>query len=493
MKVAFVTPEYGPLVRRTNLAGVSESLSTALREAGADCRVFLPHSLEVSEAAEDLPRREVAKVRVRGDRGPVTFSIEEIVVGDVPIYVFREPRLFGIRHPYGDENGPYQDNWRRYSMFSKAVLESLAPLDFAADVFHCLDWTSGLLPVYQQLNYAEKRPDHPAARAGTWFGIHNLAMQGPFEREILPKIGIPHEYFKTVGGLELAGKVNFLKAGAEYATVLGTHSPTHALRIQERDRGYGMEEVFRRRKKELVGITNGIDYDIWNPASDPLLPASFSATDKELAGKRKCKQALQASLKLDNGPRTPVACSIGRWDADSGFDLLSEILNHVLERNVELIVMGQGPADITQRLKTLESSFIGRLRVVENYQPSTAHLIMGGSDMLLLPAHYQPSNPLFAIAMRYGVAPLVYAGGGLDGSVVDAVKDPKQGTGFHFEPYSADGLMEGVNAAIGLYRDAAAWKALQRRCLAQDYSWSATAAEYLKAYRRVTRRVRSKS
>lgn len=493
MKVAFVTPEYGPLVRRTNLAGVSESLSTALRAAGADCRVFLPHSLEVSEAAEDLPRREVAKVRVRGDRGPVTFSIEEIIVGDVPIYVFREPRLFGIRHPYGDENGPYQDNWRRYSMFSKAVLESLAPLDFAADVFHCLDWTSGLLPVYQQLDYAEARPDHPAARAGTWFGIHNLAMQGPFEREILPKIGIPHEYFRTVGGLELAGKVNFLKAGAEYATVLGTHSPTHALRIQERDRGYGMEEVFRRRKKELVGITNGIDYDIWNPANDPLLPASFSATDKELAGKRKCKQALQASLKLDNGPRTPVACSIGRWDADSGFDLLSEILNHVLERNVELIVMGQGAADITQRLKTLESSFIGRLRVVEHYQPSTAHLIMGGSDILLLPAHYQPSNPLFAIAMRYGVAPLVYSGGGLDGSVVDVIKDPKQGTGFHFEPYSPDGLMEGVNAAIGLYRDAAEWKKLQRRCLAQDYSWAATAAEYLKAYRRVTRRVRSKS
>ena len=253
-----------------------------------------------------------------------------------------------------------------------------------------------------------------------------------------------------------------------------------------------MEEVFRRRKKELVGITNGIDYSAWDPSNDPLIPATFSTRDKELAGKKKCKAALQANLKLDNGPRTPVACFIGRWDADSGFDLLTGILNEILERNVELVIMGQGQVDIAERLATLEESFIGRIRVVENYQASTAHLIMGGSDILLSPAHYQPSNPLFAIAMRYGVVPLVYAGCGLDDSVVNYIGNVRQGTGFHFQPYSEDGLMEGVNALLKVYREAAKWKQLQRRCLNRDFSWEATAAEYLKAYRRVTRRVRSR-
>ena len=492
MRIAFVTPEYHSLVRRTNLSGVAESLSRALKQAGGDVRVFLPWTRDVdTQPLGEL--EEMGEVRVADGEGAVSFGVLQGHLDDLPVVLLDNEDLFGSRHPYGDEEGPYTDNWRRFGLFARAVLASFETLGFGPDVIHGLDWTTGMIPVIHRLEYVDKGLDHPATDAGTYFAIHNLAMQGTFEREVLPHMGIPHRWFRAIEGVELAGKVNFLKAGAEFATIIGTHSPSHAEKIQERDRGYGLEEVFQRRKKELVGITNGIDYSAWDPSNDPLLPAQFGAKDRELNGKRKCKAALQAALRLDNGPRTPLACTIGRWDADSGFDLVAEVLNQILERNIELVVMGSGSKEIGERLLTMETAFPGRMRLVEGYNQHTAHLMMGGADLMLLPSHYQPSNPLFAIAMRYGVVPIVYAKSGLEDTVVNLFEDKRRGTGFHFEPYSSEGLMEGVIDAIKSYKEASKWKTVVRRCLAQDFSWEATAAEYLKAYRRVTRRVKARA
>lgn len=491
MRIAFITPELHSLVRRTNLANVSESLCRALVADGHDLRVFLPHTQLVD--AEVLEQEEVVGTVevVDGIDRSATFTIRKGVVEGLTVYLLENPEHFAHRNPYGDPNGPYPDNWRRYTAFARAVLEALVPAGFQPDVIHCLDWTTGMVPVVHQLEFVEERPDHPASQAGTFFAIHNLAMQGAFEREILPHMGISHRYFKATGGVELAGKVNFLKAGAEFATIIGTHSPSHAKKIQELDRGYGLEGTFSARKKELVGITNGIDYHAWDPANDPLLPSSFDA--KKLNGKKRCKAQLQTALRLDNGPRTPIACTIGRWDADSGFDLVAENITQILERNIEMVVMGSGQPDIHQRLQTIEESFIGRFRVIESYDQNVAHLMMGGADVLLLPSHYQPSNPFFAIAMRYGVAPLIYAQSGLEDVVHDMLADKRSGTGFHFSPYSKEGLMSCINELIKVYRDAAAWKRLVTRCLNQDFSWTTTAAEYVKAYRRVTRRVKART
>jgi len=492
VKVAFVTPEMGGLVRRTSLAELSERLPRAIRRCGKDVRVFLPATVDVpSDVLEQATSRGIVTVR-DGDR-EARFRIVEASVEDLTVYLFQNDGLFSGRHPYGDEEGPYADNWRRYAAFSRAMLESLDRLGFAPDVIHCVDWTTGLIPLFHQLEYVEPDRDHPATRAGTWFGVHNLAMQGVFEREVLPLIGIPHRVFQHVHGLELGGKVNFVKAGCEFATILGTHSPGHAARIQEQDRGYGLEETFARRTKELVGITNGIDYAAWDPSRDPLLPQTFSKDDKDLAGKRKCKATLQQSLGLDSGPRTPVAAMIGRFDADSGFDLVAEVLTPILERNLEIVLMGAGQPEITKRFKTMESTFAGRCRVLDGYDAASAHVLMGGADLLLLPSHYAPGNALCAIGMRYGVVPIVYEQSGLDDYVIDVTEDEKKGTGITFSHYTGEGLLEGVDAARRVYREAALWKKLASRCLAQDFSWESTASEYLKAYRRVTRRVRAGS
>jgi len=469
---------------------VAESLALALREARQDVRVFLPWTLDTEiQALGELAAR--ATLRVPDGNLTQTFRVLEGHLGELPVYLLENEPFFDSRHPYGDKDGPYPDNWRRYVLFSRAVLESFEILGFQPEIIHCLDWSTGFLPLLHRREWVEKRPNHPTSQAGTFFAIHNLAMQGVFEREILPHIGIPHPYFRNIEGVELAGKVNFLKTGAEFATILGTHSPRHAEKIQERDRGYGLEDTFRRRKKELIGINNGIDCQAWDPTHDPALPAAFGPDEKLFAGKKKCKVALQATLKLDSGPRTPVMCSIGRWDADGGFDLLVEVLTDILERNVEVVLMGQGSLEMVQRLQTLETAFLGRLRMIEGFNPHTAHLLMGGSDLQLVLSHYQPSNPLFAIGMRYGVVPLVYAKSGLEDVVIDANTDRKHSTGFHFVPYTAEGLVGGVSASLELYRSPNAWKLLVRRCMNQDFSWQATAAEYLKAYRRVTRRAKT--
>ncbi len=490
MKIAFVTPELQSLVRRTSLGEVSESLSRTLRQEGADIRVFLPYSadLNVSPLAE---LKVCGDVRVKDGTGRQALTIHSGLLGDLPIVLVDHPQIIRAKHPYGDEDGPYPDNWRRYALFSRAVLESLPLLGFEPDIIQCMDWTTGLLPVIREVEYAARHPEHPASKAGTFFAIHNLAMQGTFEREILPHIGLPHRVFQHVHGIELNGKVNFLKAGAEFATIVGTHSPSHAQRIQETDRGYGLEETFRRRHKELVGITNGIDYRTWDPSNDSLLPQTFSVRDKELLGKRKCKASLQSSLGLDSGARVPLAAVIGRFDADSGFDILAEVMTSVLERNIEVVLMGSGKHEIIERVKTMEGTFTGRCRLIEGYNVNTAHTLLGGSDFLILPSHYHSSNALVAIGMRYGVVPLIYSGSGLEDTVVDYEKDPRRGTGFTFRAYSGDGLIEGLDAARRVYKEPGEFRALALRCLKQDFSWQATAHNYLKAYRRVTRRVKA--
>jgi len=492
LKIAFVTPELQSLVRRTNLAEVAESLPRTLAALGHEVRVYLPRTIDVT--TEPLTfQGEVGSVLVPDVRGRTRVGVREARLGEVRLHLLEHPKLFEGRHPYGDENGPYPDNWRRYAIFARAVLESLELTDLRPDIIHCFDWTTGLIPLFRELEYVEKRPDHHASGGGVYFAIHNLAMQGAFEREILPKIGVPLKYFRHVRGVSLDGRVNFLKTGAEFATIIGTHSPTQAQRIQQLDRGYGLEETFTRRKKELVGVSNGIDYAAWDPAKDSFIPATFSANGKgELPGKRRCKAHIQAAFHLDKGPRTPVVGVIGRFDSDSGFDLLAEVMTGLLERNFEVVMMGQGQREIVERIRTIESTFTGRCRLSDGYHVQTAHQLIAGADVLMFPSHYQPTNALCAIGMRYGAVPLVYEHAGLDDVVLDLEADPRKGTGFTFKSYSGDGLLEAMEQVRVTYRKASDWKKLVARCMAQDFSWEATGAEYLKAYRRVTRRVRGK-
>lgn len=492
MKIAFVTPEFQSLVRRTNLAEISEALPCTLARDGHDVRVFLPNSKDMElDQIENLT--DVGKVIVRDINGSTSLHLREGQFKGVTIILIDHPEFFASRHPYGDEEGPYPDNWRRYALFARGVLEALGVLSFKADILHCYDWTTGLIPVFRELEYVEQQPNHPASKAGVYFAIHNLAMQGAFEREILPKVGIPLSLFQHVRGVALDGRVNFLKAGAEFSTIVGTHSASQATRIQELDRGFGLEETFSRRKKEIVGISNGIDYSAWDPSTDDLITATYSGeSESAFAGKKRCKAFLQQSFRLDKGPRTPVVSLIGRFDAESGFGIVAEVMTHMLERNFEVVMMGGGQPEIIERVRAIEGTFSGRCRLIEGYQVDIAHHILSGSDIIILPSHYLPSMSLCAIGMRYGTVPMVYSHAGVDDIVVDRGTDEKKGTAFTFKTHNGEGLMEAIDNARSVYKSAGDWSKLAMHCMAQDFSWTRCGAEYIKAYRRVTRRVRAK-
>ena len=491
LKVAFATPEYLSLVRRTNLAEIAEYLPRSLAQQRAQVMVFLPYTSDID--AKQLPHlNRLGECSITlGEEPPTTVTYWQGQLGDVSIVLVDHPKAFENKHPYGDDNGPYLDNWWRYALFSKAVLAGFTLANFKPDVIHCLDWTAGLLPLYHSLECLGK-DNHPASRAGTYLGVHNRAMQGAFEREILPHIGVPHDLFRNIDGIELAGKVNFLKTGAEFATVIGTHLPHQVEELERHHRGDGLDETLERRKKELVGIQNGVDYRQWDPTADPLLVENFGPKDKDLVGKRKCKAFVQEHFRLEKNPKVPILLVLERFDHDNGFEILSGALTTLLERSIQLVLMGPGQPEIMERLHMIEQTFPGTCKVIEGYNVHAAHQILAGTDAFLMPAHDYSTHALGAIAMRYGAAPICYSLGGLEDTVVDQDKHPKIGTGFTFPTYTSDALVQAVDRMRNVYKQPGDWKALVNRCLKADFSWDACAQNYLKAYRRVTRRVRGR-
>ena len=489
MRIAFVTPELQPLVRRTNLAEMAEALPKTLVAQNQKVLVFLPHTVDVDpNEIEDL--KIVGEVGV-GELSSTPFTVSTGVYRTIPLALFNHPVLFKGRNPYGNENGPYPDNWRRYAAFARAVLASFELLNFSPTIIHCLDWTAGMVPLYRYTEYLHRDLNHPVSKAGVFFSFQNIAMQGSFERQILPDIGVPVELFKNIHGLERDGRVNFLKAGLEFSHIISAPSPLQAVRIQSVDRGYGLEGTFQRRADDLIGITNGINYSAWDPATDPNLSHTYAAKDKDLTAKRNCKRVLQKDTGLDTGARTLLAGVIGRLDADGGYDLLAEVMTHILERNIELVLMGSGQPEILERIRSIEATFTGRCRLIENYDTQTAHRIMAGSDILLLPPHHNPTHALSAIAMRYGTPPLVYAHSGLEDTVSSFSTNKRTPTGFTFSPYSGEGLLEGLDGVRDIWKDTAEWKKLSFRCMRQDFSWEETASQYLKAYRTVSKRLKA--
>ncbi|MEZ5975886.1 MAG: glycogen/starch synthase [Planctomycetota bacterium] len=422
-------------IRKTNLADIAESLPRAMARQRPGDGVFALHPGHRRQTL--VPALRLGSLEVPlGDCSHVPVTYRRGQLGDLSVVLVDHPTAFENKHPYGDENGPYLDNWWRYALFSRAVLEGFALADFTPDVIHCLDWTTGLVPVFHRLHCLGVE-SHPAHRAGTWFGVHNRAMQGSFEREILPKIGIPHEYFRAIEGVEQGGKVNYLKAGAEFATILGTHLPHQLVDLVAHRRSDGMDETLERRKKEVVGIQNGVDYRHWDPKTDPVLAKNFGPEDQELVGKKKCKAYAQEHYNLDVNPKVPTVFVIERFDSDNGFELLNAALTPLLERGLQLVLMGPGQPEIIDRLRMVEQTFLDR--AIEGYN---ARGSPAGSDAFLMPAHDYSTHTLAAIAMRYGCAPIGYAHNGLEDTLIDMGANPKTGNGYTFPHYSAESLMK---------------------------------------------------
>jgi starch synthase len=383
------------------------------------------------------------------------------------------PDLYDRSDLYGAGGADYVDNPRRFAVLVRAALEFAARQGRALSVVHAHDWQAGLAPVYLKTLYAS----HPIL-GGTpcVFTIHNLAYQGLFAPDWLPRLDLGWDQL-SVDRLEFWGRISFLKGGIFDSEVVTTVSRKYAEEIQTPELGFGFDGILRRRAADLVGILNGVDTAQWNPAADPWLAAQY--TPQDLSGKRANKIELLVRYGLprnDETLRRPIVAMISRMVDQKGFDLVAALAPRLMTLDASWIVLGTGEARYQDMWKDLATRHPGSVGVRIGFDEGLAHLIEAGADLFLMPSRFEPCGLNQMYSLRYGTVPVVRAVGGL----ADTVEDGK--TGFVFTDYRPDALWEALSRALETFRNHRKWRAIRSAGMKQDYSWDRSAREYVRIY-----------
>jgi starch synthase len=472
MKILFVASEGLPYSKSGGLADVVEALPKALVELGHEVAVLLPRY-----RGNKITSTLVSSVTVGlGDKVRFPAIAEGKSVANVRYFLVDDPEYFDREHFYGDKSGEYPDNAERFAEFSRVAIELVKRI-WLPDVIHCHDWQTGLVPVLLRTQHA----NDPAVRSiPVVFTIHNLAYQGNFPQTAMRSIGLPDNLY-TMDTLEFYGKVNFLKGGLLYSDYLTTVSRRYAKEIQTPEFGAGLEGVIRGRADRLVGILNGVDYAVWSPEVDTLITQNYSAHNME--GKKACKKSLLEVFKLlEDHLDRPVIGIVSRFVDQKGFDLIAEIAGDLMKENLAFVVLGTGAPEYEKLFKHLADKNPGRVAVKIGYDNAVAHKIEAGADMFLMPSRYEPCGLNQIYSLRYGTVPIVRATGGLDDTIQNFDAKAKNGTGFKFEAYNGQALLECIRTALKTFRDPKLWHTIQTNGMAKDFSWKASAAAYVTLY-----------
>lgn len=481
MKVLYCVSEAVPYVKTGGLADVAGSLPGALRDLGHEVRLVLPRYRPIP--LENLTPLFPLRIEVGGE--PVTgLVLEGRSPSGVPLYFVDCPRFFDRGGLYGEGGRDYPDNLLRFAFFSRAAV-AIAAQAFPPDLVHCNDWHTGLIPAYL----------HQRERAGqrswpTLLTIHNIGMQGLFPAAEFPGLGLLEDYFGP-DGLEFWGKVNCLKAGLIFADVLNTVSETYAKEIQTAEFGAGLDGILSRRRRDLFGVLNGVDYGQWDPQVDAHLPARYGPDD--LDGKRFCKRALQQDGGLEPLPYAPLLGMVSRLTDQKGCDLVAAVLPTLLERGVQFVLLGTGDARYHALFSHLARAHPRQVMAALTFDEPLAHRIEAGADLFLMPSRYEPSGLNQLYSLRYGAIPVVRRTGGLADSVVDATPeavDDGTATGFVFDDYTPPVFLVALDRALSAFRDPVLWRRIQQAGMRADFSWGRSADRYAALYREaVGRRV----
>lgn len=472
VKILFAAGEALPFSKTGGLADVSFALPSALASLDVDLRVVTP----AYRGALDKLRspRQVAQLSVFGQ----DFVIWEgrVEPGDFLVWLVDCPALFAREGtPYADIRGQeYADNAWRFGCFCIAVARlalGAAASGWLPDVLHLNDWHTGLTPVWLR---------HAQARPRTIFTIHNLAYQGQFSRADFDALGLPPDLWHP-GAIEFHGGFSFMKTALVYADAITTVSPTYAREIQTPAFGERMDGVIRSRARNLHGIANGIDAEVWNPASDPLIPATYDE-GSFLAGKRANKRALQLALGLEPSPDTPVLGFIGRLAYQKGADLLLAAEGWLAQNDVQLALLGTGDKALEEAFGQCALRAPGRVGARVGHDESFAHQIEAAVDFFVMPSRYEPCGLNQMYSQRYGSVPVVRRTGGLADTVVDATPQSiadGTATGILFDHADIGGITYGLGRALELWRHPETWQGLVRNGMRQDFSWKRAARSYL--------------
>lgn len=482
MKVLHAAAEIFPLVKTGGLADVVGALPEALRAQGADVRLVLPGLPAILQGVER--QKVVCELGAMFGAGRVTLKLGRLAHNKVPAYVVDAPYLYRRPgNPYLTPQGhEWPDNLQRFALLGWVAAHLAAgELDshWTPDVLHLHDWHAAMACAYAV--------SHPGPSAATVFTIHNLAYQGLFDQADFPLLGLPARLL-VPGGLEFHGQLSFMKAGLKYAQRITTVSPTYAEEITTEQFGCGLDGVIRSRRAQISGILNGVDGAVWNPASDALIAAPYSAN--ALDGKALCKAALQRELGLNLDAGAPLFGVVSRLTPQKGLDLVLAALPRLLEGypegGAQLAVQGNGDPALEVAFAAAAAAHPGRVSVRLVYDEKLAHRIMAGADALLVPSRFEPCGLTQLYALRYGTVPVVRQVGGLADTVVDAsgaALHEDQATGFVFGPATSDALGDALSRAVNAYRDSAQWRQLMLRGMAQNFSWAAAASQYMALYR----------
>lgn len=482
MKILFVASEVTPFAKTGGLADVTAALPKTLKKLGHDVRIILPFYSEVERGGHGIRKgRKSVEAVIGGVMKKGLFRHTSL--GDIPVYLIENKEYFSRDNLYGTAAGEYPDNHRRFAFFCRGVLDLLKKMDFRPDIIHCHDWQTALIPL---LLRREKSEDLFFSKTGVMFTIHNLAYQGLFAKETLAEMGLDSSYF-TIDCLEYYGKVNLMKGAILSADLITTVSETYCREIQTPELGNGLEGVLGVRSADLHGVLNGLDYDLWNPATDRGLFKNYSATAP--AGKAVNKKGLQKLLGLEPAADVPVIGIVSRLTAQKGFDLLAELMPKFARSRLQLVILGTGDEKYLKLLQDIKARGAGNISVNIGFHSELAPKIYAGSDIFLMPSHYEPCGLGQMIALRYSAVPLVRKTGGLADTVFDERDGAREPNGFSFEDYTPEALWEAVSRSLQAFDDKGAWKKLMKRGMSCDYSWDASARKYEELYRLALARI----
>lgn len=476
-KILFVSSEVQPVIKTGGLADVSGSLPLALKALRRDLRILMP---AYGEALKKVPgAREITRLTLANFNEPVRILETRLKGSSVPIWLVDAPSLFARPgNPYVDANGnDWPDNAQRFAIFSRVAVElalGRCDLDWQPDLVHCNDWQTGLIPAL-----LHGQPDRPA----TVFTIHNLAYQGLFDWDTFITLNLPDALW-SMEAMEFYNQISFIKGGIVFADMISTVSPMYAEEIRTAEYGHGLEALLTMRADRLIGILNGVDYGIWNPARDPYLKHKYNA--HTINEKIYNKLQLQRHYGLPVNEHIPLVGLVGRLAEQKGIDLILDALPQLSRQAVQFVFLGSGDKDLEQGLEEASRRFHDQVGVFIGYDEALAHRIEGSADMFLMPSRYEPCGLNQIYSLRYGTLPIVRRTGGLANTVVNAdARTIRQGTatGFIFDEVSAAALAATVERALALYAEPKKWKKLVFSAMQQDFSWRRSAKHYLDLYK----------
>lgn len=472
MKILFAASEAVPFVKTGGLGDVAGALPAELNKLENDTRVILPLYGDIAEKFRTT-MSFVGSINVPLAWRSQYCGIFEQIYGGVKYYFLDNEYYFKRSGLYG-----FYDDGERFAFFSRAVLEVLPVIDFFPDVLHANDWHTALIPVFLDSFYIQR---DGYKNIKTLFTIHNIEFQGKYGKELISDVlGLKEEKTSIV---DYAGCVNYMKGAIESANAVSTVSKSYADEILDPFYSYGLEDILKDRRYKLYGVVNGIDVNLFNPKKDKALFKNYDK--KTFLDKKENKKGLCEMLNITYDENVPVIGMITRLTEQKGFDLVIRVIEDILARDVQLVVLGTGDWRYETKLRDVEQRYQNKMRALITFSADLANKIYAASDIFLMPSKFEPCGLSQMIAMRYGSVPIVRETGGLRDTVIPF--DGTKGTGFSFYAYNAYDMLATIDNALALYQDKERWQKLAENGMKSDFSWKKSAKEYLAIYNQLTK------